>query len=116
MTMTTGTGPRTLTNMTTIRTITSFLAALLFAFAAQAEFPDKPIKIVVPYAAGGGADLVARVVGQQLSERLKQPVVVENQGGGSNTIGMGTVKRSEPDGYKLGVATPVVVTAPLGVK
>ena len=99
-----------------IRTITSLIAALVVAFAANAEYPDKPIKIVVPYAPGGGADLVARIVGQQLTERLKQPVVVENQGGGSNTIGMGTVKRSDPDGYTLGLATPVFVVAPLGQK
>jgi tripartite-type tricarboxylate transporter receptor subunit TctC len=102
--------------MTMIRTITSLIAALVVAFTANAEYPDKPIKIVVPYAAGGGADLVARIVGQQLTERLKQPVVVENQGGGSNTIGMGTVKRSDPDGYTLGLATPVFVVSPLGLK
>ncbi len=94
------------------------IAALAFAGAAPAadEFPSKPIKILVPYAAGGGADLLSRLIGQQLSERFKQPVVVENQGGGSNTIGMGTVRRADPDGYTLGVATPVFVTAPLGMK
>jgi len=102
--------------------IPRILAAGLTALAivastfAGAEYPDKPIKIIVPYAPGGGADLLARVVGQQLSERLKQPVVVENQGGASNTIGMGAVKRSEPDGYTLGLATPVFVVAPLGMK
>jgi tripartite-type tricarboxylate transporter receptor subunit TctC len=55
-------------------------------------------------------------MGQQLSERLKQPVIVENEGGASNTIGMGAVKRAEPDGYTLGLATPVFVVAPLGMK
>ena len=94
----------------------ALVSALAFAGAALADFPDKPIKIIVPYAAGGGADLIARLVGQELSHRLKQPVVVENQGGGSNTIGMGTVKRADPDGYTLGVATPVFVTAPIGTK
>jgi tripartite-type tricarboxylate transporter receptor subunit TctC len=83
---------------------------------SQSDYPSKPIKIIVPYAAGGGVDILARLIGQQLSERWKQPVVVENQGGGSNTIGMGTVKRSEPDGYTLGVATPVFVVAPIGMK
>ena len=100
------------------RILAAGLAALAIVAStfAGAEYPDKPIKIIVPYAPGGGADLLARVVGQQLSERLKQPVVVENQGGASNTIGMGAVKRSEPDGYTLGLATPVFVVAPLGMK
>ena len=103
--------------MTTLR-IRSCLAALLLAAvpALAQDYPNKPVKVIVPYAPGGGADLLARLVGQQLSERLKQPVVVENQGGGSNTIGMGAVKRADPDGYTLGVATPVFVVAPLGMK
>src|SRR2546423_1950641 len=120
------TGPiatRTRPNMTTTTTrIRNAALAALLAFtaglaphaAAQADYPSKPVKIIVPYAPGGGADILARLVGQQLSQHLKQPVIVENQGGGSNTIGMGTVKRSEPDGYTLGVATPVFVVAPLG--
>jgi len=70
----------------------------------------------VPYAPGGGADLLARLVGQQLGERLKQPVIVENQGGGSNTIGMRTVAASPKDGYTLGLATPVFVMTPSLIK
>ena len=98
--------------------LTAALAALALTAStlAGAEYPDKPIRIIVPYAPGGGADILARLVGQKLSERVKQPVVVENQGGGSNTIGMGAVKRSEADGYTLGLATPVFVMAPLGMK
>ena len=94
------------------------LAALGLAGAALAadEYPSRPIRIIVPYAAGGGADILSRLIGQRLSERLKQPVLVENQGGGSNTIGMGNVKRADADGYTLGLATPVFVTAPLGMK
>jgi tripartite-type tricarboxylate transporter receptor subunit TctC len=115
----------TLTNTTTMinRTRRAALAAVAVLFSwlapqalAQGDYPSKAVKIIVPYAPGGGADLIARIVGQQLSERLKQPVVVENQGGGSNTIGMGTVKRADPDGYTLGVATPVFVVAPIGMK
>jgi tripartite-type tricarboxylate transporter receptor subunit TctC len=108
----------------TIRRMNDFFARALLALCALGlaggaladEYPAKPIKIIVPYAPGGGADILARLVGQELSQRLKQPVIVENQGGGSNTIGMGTVKRADPDGYTLGVATPVFVTAPLGMK
>src|SRR3954469_18264963 len=114
--------PPTHTNTTMKnRFVAGVIAALALGLASfapcpSAEFPDKPIHIVVPYAPGGGADLLARVIGQRLSERLKQPVVVENQGGGSNTIGMGTVKRADPDGYTLGLATPVFVVAPVGLK
>ena len=93
----------------------ALLSALALPAAAE-DYPTRPIRIVVPYAAGGGADLLTRIVGQKLSERLKQPVVVENQGGASNTIGMGNVKRSDADGYTLGVATPVFVVAPVGMK
>jgi len=101
--------------------IRSLFAGLLAALAlgcapAVAAWPEKPIRIIVPYAPGGGADLLARLVGQQLSVRLKQPVIVENEGGASNTIGMGAVKRAEPDGYTIGLATPVFVVAPLGMK
>ena len=79
---------------------------------AQADYPSKPIRIVVPYAAGGGADILARLIAQELSQRVKQPVIVENQGGGSNTIGMRTVGASPKDGYTLGLATPVFVMTP----
>jgi tripartite-type tricarboxylate transporter receptor subunit TctC len=119
--------PTTTTTTTTMATparklFTAALAALALGFSALAgaqgagDFPDKPIKIIVPYAPGGGADILSRLVGQKLSERVKQPVVVENHGGGSNTIGMGMVQRSDPDGYTLGLATPVFVMAPLGMK
>jgi tripartite-type tricarboxylate transporter receptor subunit TctC len=72
--------------------------------------------VIVPYSAGGGADILARLVGQELSQRLKQPVVVENQGGGSNTIGMRTVASAPKDGYTLGIATPVFVMTPALMK
>ena len=95
----------------TIRTsLAAAFAALLSSLApsafAQDDYPTKPIRVIVPYAPGGGADLLARLVGQELSQRLKQPVVVENQGGGSNTIGMRAVATSAKDGYTLGLATP----------
>jgi tripartite-type tricarboxylate transporter receptor subunit TctC len=109
----------TTTMITPIRRAAALLAAaacFLVPSAFAQDYPSKPIRIIVPYAAGGGVDILARLIGQQLSERWKQPVVVENQGGGSNTIGMGTVKRAEPDGYTLGVATPVFVVAPIGMK
>jgi tripartite-type tricarboxylate transporter receptor subunit TctC len=88
------------------------LAVLTFGAWGQSDYPNRPIRVIVPYAAGGGADILARLVGQELSQRLKQPVVVENQGGGSNTIGMRTVATAPKDGYTLGLATPVFVMTP----
>jgi tripartite-type tricarboxylate transporter receptor subunit TctC len=83
---------------------------------ATGDFPNKPIKVIVPYAAGGGADILARLVAQDLGVRLKQPVVVENRGGASNTIGMQTVATAPKDGYTLGLATPVFVMTPSLIK
>jgi tripartite-type tricarboxylate transporter receptor subunit TctC len=99
------------------RTPSLFVALLLSLSAALAQdFPSKPLKVIVPYAAGGGADILARLVGQQLGERMGQPVIVENKGGGSNTIGMGSVATSAKDGYTLGLATPVFVMTPALMK
>jgi tripartite-type tricarboxylate transporter receptor subunit TctC len=80
--------------------------------ASAQDYPAKPVRVIVPYAAGGGADLLARLVGQELSQRLKQSVIVENQGGGANTIGMRAVAASPKDGYTLGLATPVFLMTP----
>src|SRR5512140_478109 len=115
MTTTTATDPPTRTNtMTTITRIKSFVAVFTATLAlapalAQDTFPAKPIRIIVPYAAGGGADILARLVAQELTARVKQPVVVENKGGASNTLGMQVVATSDADGYTLGLATPVFV-------
>ena len=92
--------------------ICALASCLAVPASAQGDYPSKPIRIVVPYAAGGGADILARLVAQELSQRVKQPVIVENQGGGSNTIGMRTVAASPRDGYTLGLATPVFVMTP----
>ncbi|MDO5692586.1 MAG: tripartite tricarboxylate transporter substrate binding protein [Pseudomonadota bacterium] len=83
----------------------SLAALALFAaapvFAQSAAYPTKPITIVVPYAAGGVADMVARTLGPKLTERLKQPVVVENVAGASGTIGAAKVVAAPADGYTL---------------
>lgn len=71
------------------------------AGASAQAWPDKPVKIVVPYPAGGGVDPVARLVGQKLSERWKQTVIVDNKAGGSGTIGAAYVARSAPDGLTI---------------
>jgi len=76
------------------------LLALLSGAAAQ-EFPSRPVKFVVPLAAGGGIDFTARVTAQKLSEIIGQQVVVENQGGAGGSIGVNQVVLAAPDGYTL---------------
>ena len=75
--------------------------ALLATASAQPSFPSKPIRIVVPYPAGGQTDGIARSFGDFLSRRLGQSVVVENKGGAGGTIGVAEVKRAAPDGYTI---------------
>lgn len=78
-----------------------FFAGLLAPASAQQPYPDRPIRIVVPYAAGGAADAVGRILGQAMSEDLGQPVVIENRAGADGNIGAEAVSKSSPDGYTL---------------
>ena len=81
------------------------LPALAVAPRARAQaFPSRPVKIVVPHAAGGNSDAFARIVAQRLSERLGQSVVVENRTGAGGTIACASVARSPADGYTVVVA------------
>ena len=78
------------------------LAVGLATGAARAEdYPTHPIRLVVPYAAGGGADSVARIVAKRVGETIGQPIVIENRGGAGSIIGTELVKKSSPDGYTL---------------
>lgn len=78
---------------------------LLGAQPARAEWPEKPIRFVVPYPAGGGTDIVARALGKKMAESLGQPVIIENRGGASTIIGTEVVARAEGDGYTIGLVT-----------
>lgn len=77
------------------------LAASLFAAAAHAVYPDKPIRIIVPYPPGGTTDLLTRLIGQKLSDDLKQPVVVDNRAGAAAMIGSDLAAKAVADGYTL---------------
>ena len=80
-------------------------ATAIGASAAHAAFPDKPIRLVVPFAPGGGTDLIARTLGADMAQTMGQPVIIENKPGAGTIIGTDAVAKSPPDGYTLVVAT-----------
>jgi tripartite-type tricarboxylate transporter receptor subunit TctC len=100
-------------------TAASGAAALLrpFGAAAQSAYPSQPIHLIVPFAPGGGADLVARLLGQHFSDLLGQPGVVENRAGAAGRVGTALVAKSTPDGYTLLVTTEssLVIAPHIGV-
>src|SRR5688572_21071146 len=77
----------------------------LGASAVAQSFPDRTITLVVPFAAGGSTDVVARVIAQKMGEDLKQQVVVENVAGAGGNLGADRVARAEPDGYTILMGT-----------
>ena len=84
-------------------------AALAAATPATAQtWPQKPVKIVIPFVAGGPTDVVARVVGDKLSERWRQPVLIEPRPGAGANIGTAAVARSDADGYSLLITTTAI--------
>lgn len=96
--------------MTRFRTSLGFwlagmAVALLPALAAAQEFPSKPIKLIVPFPAGGPNDIIARAVGQKMADILKQPVLIDNRGGQGGVIGTDMVAKADPDGYTIAVTS-----------
>jgi len=91
----------TISRRTLIATFGIAPAATLLPHSALAAYPDHPIRLIVPFAAGGNADIVGRLIGDQISKALKQPVVVDNRGGAGGGIGAQLVAEAPPDGYTL---------------
>ncbi len=82
------------------------------AFSQSGPFPNRPLKIIVPYSAGTGSDVLARTIGQNISEKTGQPVVIENRDGGGSLIGTMAAAKSAPDGYTLLIAANPFIIVP----
>jgi tripartite-type tricarboxylate transporter receptor subunit TctC len=87
------------------RLLTGLALALLPAIAAADDFPSRPIRLIVPFPPGGPNDIIARVVGQRMSEIVKQPVIIDNRGGQAGVLGVEAVAKSAPDGYTIGITS-----------
>ena len=95
------------------RILLAVLLAMLFSQLAVAQnYPSRPIRFIVPFAAGGGTDLVARTLAHKLTQALGQPVVVDNRTGASGVIGTELAAKSAPDGYTIMIATPTLAVNP----
>lgn len=91
----------------------SALLATHIVWAGPADsYPDKPVRVVVPFVAGGGGDFIARAWADKLSEVIKQPVIIENRGGGNTVVGTEQVAKAAPDGYTLLLVSPTISTNP----
>ena len=100
-------------------TILALIATSVPALAqTDANYPDRPVRIVVPFPAGSSTDLASRVIGQKLSTKLGQQLVIENRPGASGNLGADVVAKSAPDGYTMGLITASThgVTPALGIK
>ena len=89
--------------MNTLSRMVRFFALLVLGFtgSALADYPERPVKLIVPFAPGGGADLTSRLISQRMPDLLGKQVVVDNRAGGASNIGSEAVARAAPDGYTL---------------
>ncbi len=96
--------------MTLLRRLLAAAVLALLASAALAQYPTRPIKLVVPWPPGGAVDTLGRLVALTVSEPLGQPIVVENRAGAAGAIGSDAVAKSEPDGYTLLMGSTTVIS------
>jgi tripartite-type tricarboxylate transporter receptor subunit TctC len=87
------------------RLLTGLTLLLLPALASAQDFPNKPIRLIVPFPAGGPNDIIARVIGQRMSELTRQPVLIDNRGGQAGVLGTDAVAKANPDGYTIGIVS-----------
>src|ERR1700722_5830435 len=85
--------------------LTGLSVLLLPASAVAGDFPDKPIRLIVPFPAGGPNDTIARVIGQRMSELIKLPVLIDNRGGQGGVLGTDAVAKAAPDGYTIAISS-----------
>src|SRR5258707_948150 len=85
--------------------VTGLSVLLSPALAAAQDFPSKPIRLIVPFPAGGPNDIIARVIGQRMSELTRQPVLIDNRGGQAGVLGTDAVAKANPDGYTIGIVS-----------
>ncbi|MDB5830160.1 MAG: putative Bug-like extra cytoplasmic solute receptor, family [Variovorax sp.] len=104
--------PSSLASARSILFILLACVAAVVAFPSRAAFPDKPLKIVVPFSPGGGTDLIARTMGIAMGQELGQTVIIDNKPGAGTIIGTDAVAKSAPDGYTMVMATVAHVVNP----
>jgi tripartite-type tricarboxylate transporter receptor subunit TctC len=85
--------------------VTGLWLVLWPASVAAQDFPNKPIRLIVPFPPGGPNDIIARVVGQRMSELIKQPILIDNRGGQAGVLGTDAVAKANPDGYTIGIVS-----------
>jgi tripartite-type tricarboxylate transporter receptor subunit TctC len=90
----------------------ALLAAAMPASVLAQAYPNKPIRFIIPFPAGGASDILARIIGQKLSERLGQPVVPENRAGAGGNVGIESVAKAKPDGYTIVLSAPAIAISP----
>jgi len=87
------------------RILLATITTLVGCSSAWAQYPERPIKLIVPYAPGGSADIVARMINDEWGKALGRPMVIENRGGAGGNVGVDAVAKSIPDGYTIGLQT-----------
>jgi tripartite-type tricarboxylate transporter receptor subunit TctC len=87
------------------RKLALVLLLMVPSLAAAQDFPTKPIRLIVPFPAGGPNDIIARVIGQRMSELTGQPVLIDNRGGQGGVLGTDAVAKANPDGYTIAISS-----------